>query len=80
MFLIKPEGLRLPVLFRKYFSCNARVACFNVDPLFSNCVDGLIFLKHSDYPVNTLRSLLRSVDPQLRDAVWMHFYGTHFAD
>ena len=71
---------RLPVLFRKYFSCNARVACFNVDPLFSNCVDGLIFLKHSDYPVNTLRSLLRSVDPQLRDAVWMHFYGTHFAD
>ena len=71
---------RLPVLFRKYFSCNAKVACFNVDPLFSNCVDGLIFLKHADYPVNTMRSLLRSVDPELRNAVWMHFYGVHFTE
>ena len=71
---------RLPVLFRKYFSCNAKVACFNVDPLFSNCVDGLIFLKHADYPVNTLRSLLRSVEPQLKNAVWKHFYGVNFTE
>lgn len=71
---------RLPVLFRKYFSCNAKVACFNVDPLFSNCVDGLIFLKHADYPMNTLRSLLRSVDPQLKNAVWKHFYGANFTE
>lgn len=71
---------RLPVLFRKYFSCHARVAAFNVDPLFSNCVDGLIFLKHSDYPRNTLRSLLRGVEPGLRDAVWMHFYGEPFKE
>lgn len=71
---------RLPVLFRKYFSCHAKVACFNVDPLFSNCVDGLIFLKLADYPMNTLRSLLRSVDPDLRNRVWLHFYGVPFTE
>lgn len=71
---------RLPVLFRKYFSCHAKVACFNVDPLFSNCVDGLIFLKHADYPVNTLRSLLRGMEPELRNAVWMHFRGEPYSD
>ena len=36
---------RLPVLFRKYFSCGAKVACFNVDPLFSDCLDGMIVMK-----------------------------------
>ena len=71
---------RLPVLFRKYFSCNARVACFNVDPLFCNCVDGLIFLKLSEYPQITLRSLLRGVGPDLRNDVWMHFYGESYKD
>lgn len=71
---------RLPVLFRKYFSCSARVACFNVDPLFSNSLDALIFLKHSEYPENTLRSLLRCTTPEIRDAVWMHFRGVPFSE
>lgn len=71
---------RLPVLFRKYFSCGARVAAFNVDPLFSNCVDGLIFLKLSDYPANTLRSMTRNMDPELRNAIWMHFQGCPYTE
>lgn len=69
---------RLPVLFRKYFSCSARVACFNVDPLFSNSLDGLIFLAHSTYPKNTLRSLMRCPDEETRNKVWLHFYGEPF--
>lgn len=71
---------RLPVLFRKYFSCSARVACFNVDPLFSNSLDALIFLKHAEYPENTLRSLLRCATLEMRDAVWMHFRGVPFSE
>lgn len=71
---------RLPVLFRKYFSCHARVACFNVDPLFCNSLDGLIFLKHSEYPQNTLRSLLRCATPEVREKVWKHFYGVSFSE
>lgn len=71
---------RLPVLFRKYFSCSARVACFNVDPLFSNSLDALIFLRHTEYPENTLRSLMRCATPELRDAVWKHFRGVPYTD
>ena len=66
---------RLPVLVRKYFSCNARLVCFNVDPDFGHCVDGLIFLRFSDYPQNTTRSILRGLPEDLQDAVWMRFYG-----
>ena len=66
---------RLPVLVRKYFSCGARLVCFNVDPLFCDSLDGLIFLKYSDFPKNTTRAVLRGLPDELQDAVWTRFYG-----
>ena len=65
---------RLPVLVRKYFSCNARLVCFNVDPLFCDSLDGLIFLRYSDFPKNTTRAVLRGLPDELQDAVWTRFY------
>ena len=67
---------RIPVLVRKYFNCGARLACFNVDPLFSNSLDGLIFLRHGDFPPVTLRSLLRGMPGEVQDATLTHFYGS----
>ena len=66
---------RLPVLVRKYFSCHARLVCFNVDPLFSDSLDGLIFLRYSDFPKNTTRAVLRGLPDEVQDAVWTRFYG-----
>ena len=66
---------RLPVLVRKYFSCGARLVCFNVDPLFCDSLDGLIFLKYSDFPKNTTRAVLRGLPDEVQDAIWMRFYG-----
>ena len=66
---------RLPVLVRKYFSCNARAVCFNVDPDFGSCLDALVFLRFSDYPKTTTRSILRGLPEDLQNAVWRHFYG-----
>ena len=66
---------RLPVLVRKYFSCGAKLVCFNVDPLFCDSLDGLIFLKYSDFPKNTTRAVLRGLPDELQDAVWERFYG-----
>ena len=66
---------RLPVLVRKYFSCNARLVCFNVDPLFCDSLDGLIFLRYSDFPKNTTRAVLRGLPDELQDAVWTRFYN-----
>ena len=67
---------RLPVLVRKYFSCGARLACFNVDPDFSYSLDGLIFLRYSDFPQNTTRSFLRNFPREDQEAIWRHFYGS----
>ena len=65
---------RLPVLVRKYFSCNAKLVCFNVDPLFCDSLDGLIFLNYGDFPKNTTRAVLRGLPEDVQDAVWMRFY------
>lgn len=80
LYRLSDNQYRLPVLFRKYFSCSARVTCFNVDPLFSNSLDGLIFLRHREYPANTLRSLLRCLSPEDKPAVWAHFCDTPYSE
>ena len=70
------EGkFRLPVLVRKYFSCGARLVCFNVDPDFGSCLDALIVLRFSDFPKSTVNSILRGLPEDVQDAVWKRFYG-----
>ena len=66
----------LPVLARKYISAGARMICFNVDPLFSYSLDGLIFLDYRDFPVSMLSAFLRSLPEETRDAVLVHFHGS----
>ena len=67
--------VRLPVLVRKYFSCGARLVCFNVDPDFGSCLDALIVLRFSDFPKSTVNSILRGLPDDVQDAVWKRFYG-----
>ena len=67
---------RLPVLFRKYFSCGARVSCVNVDPDFSDCVDAMIVLRLADFPPASIKSFIRSLPQELQDEVLRHFYGS----
>lgn len=52
----------LPVLLKKYIRLNARIAGFNVDPKFNNCLDGLIMLDIFDVPRSTIESLLKEVN------------------
>ena len=66
---------RLPVLVRKYFSCGAKLVCFNVDPDFCSSLDGLIFLRYSDFPENTLNSIIRGLPDDLQDRIRERFYG-----
>ena len=67
---------RLPILVKKYISCGARVACFNVDPLFSYSLDGFIVQKLSDFPANTLKAFMRPVSDEVKAAVFKRFYGS----
>ena len=54
---------RLPTLVKKYIKINARILCFNVDPLFNYSLDGLILLKLSDYPKAEVMSMTKELAP-----------------
>jgi putative hemolysin len=53
-----------PVLFKKYIQLNAKLLGFNVDPLFNDCVDGLMILDIFDVPLSTLQNLSKELDDQ----------------
>lgn len=73
---VSDGAYRLPVLFRKYFSCGAKVSCVNVDPDFSDCVDAMIVLKLRDFPAMSIKSFVRSLPEEVQKKVFLHFYGT----
>ncbi|MBP0904745.1 GNAT family N-acyltransferase [Mariniflexile gromovii] len=62
---IEPGALRLPVLLKKYIKQNARLMAFNVDPLFNNSVDGLMYIKIADLPESTVRPVMEEFQAEL---------------
>ena len=62
---VEPGSLRLPVLIKKYIKQNARVVAFNVDPLFNNAVDGLMYIKISDLPESTVKPVMEEFQSEL---------------
>ena len=62
---IEPGALRLPVLLKKYVKQNARLVAFNVDPLFNNSVDGLMYIRIADLPESTVRPVMEEFQAEL---------------
>ena len=62
---LEPGSLRLPVLIKKYIKQNAKVVAFNVDPLFNNAVDGLMYIKISDIPESTMKPVMEEFQAEL---------------
>lgn len=62
---IEPSALRLPVLLKKYIKQNARLVAFNVDPLFNNSVDGLMYIKIADLPESTVKPVMEEFQAEL---------------
>lgn len=54
---IEPNYLKIPVLLKQYIRQNAKIIAFNVDPLFNNCLDGLMILDLNDVPEDTFEML-----------------------
>ncbi|MCB2406769.1 lysophospholipid acyltransferase family protein [Hymenobacter lucidus] len=55
----EPGGAGIPVLLRQYLKQNARLLGFNLDPSFSNTLDGFIVLDARELPERTLHLLER---------------------
>ncbi|MDX1364177.1 MAG: lysophospholipid acyltransferase family protein [Arenibacter latericius] len=62
---VEPGSLRLPVLIKKYIKQNAKVVAFNVDPLFNNSVDGLMYIKIADLPEGTVKPVMEEFQAEL---------------
>ncbi len=59
------KDVRLPILLKKYISLNANIIGFNRDPLFNDCLDGLIVLDIYDIPEKIIASLSEEMDDNL---------------
>ncbi|OAB80420.1 GNAT family N-acyltransferase [Cochleicola gelatinilyticus] len=62
---VEPGNLRLPVLIKKYIKQNAKVVAFNVDPLFNNAVDGLMYIRIADLPESTVKPVMEEFQEEL---------------
>ncbi|PJB11600.1 MAG: glycerol acyltransferase [Flavobacteriales bacterium CG_4_9_14_3_um_filter_40_17] len=62
---LEPGTLRLPVLLKKYVKQNAKLVAFNVDPLFNNSVDGLMYLRIADLPEETVKPVMEEFQAEL---------------
>ncbi len=62
---IEPGNLRLPVLIKKYIKQNARVVAFNVDPMFNNAIDGLMYIRIADLPESTVKPVMEEFQAEL---------------
>lgn len=62
---LEPNELRLPVLIKKYVKQNARVVAFNVDPLFNNAIDGLMYIRIADLPESTVKPVMEEFQAEM---------------
>ncbi|HET8886691.1 MAG TPA: lysophospholipid acyltransferase family protein [Salinimicrobium sp.] len=62
---VEPGSLRLPVLIKKYIKQNARVIAFNVDPLFNDAVDGLMYIRIADLPESTVKPVMEELQQEM---------------
>jgi len=54
---IEPEHIKVPVLLKQYTKLNAKFISFNIDPNFSDALDGLMILDLKDLPDSVLELL-----------------------
>ncbi|MEC4117350.1 GNAT family N-acyltransferase [Myroides phaeus] len=66
---VEPGKLRLPVLIKKYIKQNAKVVAFNVDPLFNNAIDGLMYIKIADLPESTVKPVMEEFAAELEKKI-----------
>ena len=69
---LEPGSLRLPVLIKKYIKQNARVVAFNVDPLFNNAIDGLMYIRIADLPESTVKPVMEEFQKELERKLEAH--------
>lgn len=58
---IETSNMRIPVLLRQYLALNAKIISFNIDPKFSDCLDGFLILDIETIPSEMLKKLEKNI-------------------
>lgn len=70
---VSDGAYRMPTLFKKYLKLNAKLLCFNIDPEFNDVLDGLLFLKFTDFPEDEVMPLFRDGTEEEKQLVRARF-------
>jgi len=54
---IESSHIKIPVLLRQYLNLNAKIICFNIDPKFSDCLDGFLVVDTQNIPAEMLEKV-----------------------
>jgi putative hemolysin len=54
---IENSHIKIPVLLRQYMNLNAKIICFNIDPKFSDCLDGFLVVDAQQIPTEMLEKI-----------------------
>lgn len=54
---IESTHIKIPVLLRQYMNLNAKIICFNIDPKFSDCLDGFLLVDMQNIPAEMLEKV-----------------------
>lgn len=54
---IENNKMKIPVLLRQYINLNGKIIGFNIDPKFSDCLDGFLFVDVKNVPSDILEKL-----------------------
>lgn len=54
---VENSHIKIPVLLRQYMNLNAKIICFNIDPKFSDCLDGFLVVDLQNIPAEVLEKV-----------------------
>lgn len=54
---IETTHMKIPVMLRQYLALNARIICFNIDPKFSDTLDGFLVVDMENIPEEMMEKL-----------------------
>lgn len=54
---IEHSHIKVPVMLRQYLNLNAKIICFNIDPKFSDCLDGFLVVDVQNIPAEMLEKI-----------------------
>ncbi|WP_026896699.1 lysophospholipid acyltransferase family protein [Daejeonella oryzae] len=57
---VETSHLKIPVLLRQYIALNGKIICFNIDPKFSDSLDGFLIVDMEKIPAEILEKLAKN--------------------